>query len=74
MKLSWENTLSLMMRPKLAANKIWAVFAGWLLMIDTSDFLRGSDKGAFELQISFVQCSCESLFLKADWLVEKCCV
>ena len=44
MELSKENTQSLMMRPELAANKIWLVFACWLLMRDTSDFLRGSDR------------------------------
>ena len=27
-----------------------------------------------QLQVSFVQCSSESLFLSADLLVEKCCV
>ena len=47
-----------MMRPDLAANKIWVVFACWFLMIETLDFLRGSDREALN-NFRLVLCSVE---------------
>ena len=38
------------------------------------DNLRGSHRSLEQLKISFVHCSSESHFLRADFLVENCCI